>query len=1011
MILFDCPHCGKHFSFSDRFAGRQMICSGCKSEILVPEPETELGLAPIPDGEKTPREQAKSVAPADHEDDSTDVGLYGLADESPAAPPKMVLPEILPSSALPPLPPLSESLPPPLPPSGTPLPPPPPPLPPFAPPPTSAFDLPPIPDIAADAGFPPFPSLDSHLDLPAYTEPVAPLPPPVPETFGSEGAAPSLAAGADEAILAYVYEEKHKGEILSPGDPATLERPEAAPKPESPLRKNLIYWGSIGTVLLLVVGISLYLALFVDWSGKDSRPLTLDQITQQKNQTIIEAKNKELESELLRTRSLKSWNKTEEFIDAFVIAQGERDDKAMDIADLDASMRLHAQDQGLVQEYTRRREEAALSLQSVEERMAELRKQILAGTEEALDHEREADLASLEGTLLREAARHYEEQEKDLTAKIRDFPKSREPYSINRFDLDRNRRTLEHRTDLTKDWTEDYFSHFDFPGVSEDRFFAAFDAARLSGGLKSLRLAALERAPMTVLFPKDRKARNSLEEARFFSFVFRVPELRDPIFLGSDTEAGKIGEFRVRFGNSAGYVEFQTASPRYCEALFYEARNKFTPVEFSLEGDAFWRRNDQYDMSKFRDEDDIDILLSGAEPEDGENKEPSFFSRIDWIEIRLMPLSDRTNIWLDEIMVTQNKIRGHFDLLRTETLQDEIRRREKDYFQKRQAAQRAAKTGVSGDRTLPDGAEDIEFIDPEDDDGPMETPEPARNVSGGGNSLPIEFDGSEEQRLARLCVWVLEKAQGQIRLRSAGRQISLGPRSRIPASLESMTIEEISIAGFQNLTESQLAQIGDCHDLKRLNLSRTGLKDADINKLSALVALEALDLSGNSLTYEALLALRTLSRLEELNIEGISSNVKGLETFRSLTSLKSLNLSHSNAAIADMMYLITLEKLETLNLASTKLGDRAAKVIANLASLKNLDMTRSQITDEGVAALESLGHLETLRLSHTAVTDACLESLKKLPKLESVSALKTGITRNGVRQTLGEPLLAKFKLD
>ncbi len=978
MIVFDCPHCGKHFSFSDRFGGRNMMCSGCKNEIHVPEPEEELGLASV-SKEETPPESILS----------------------------MTLPEILPSSALPPAPPPIAETPP--------LPPVPPPLPPTLPP----VAAPSLPDPLTESDFPSFPDLGPSLDLPSFPDPIVagpslpPTPPPIPDRFAAASPEPFLQTGADDALLAYVYEEKHKGEIITSSNPGELERPEMAPRPESLLVKNLMYWGSIGTALLLILGISLYLALFVDWSGKDPRPAILEQITQQKNQAIIEAKNKEMESELLRARSLTTWNKTEEFIDAFVIAQGERDDKAMDVADLDGSIRQHAQNQGLVQELTRRREEAALALQTVDERMAELRKRILAGTEEASGQEQGADQALLEGELLRKAANHYELQEKDLSAKIRDLPASRESFMIDRFDLDRNRRALEHKIDLMQDWTENYFSYFDFPGSAGERFFAGFDAARLGSGLRSLRISSLERAPITILLPKDRKARNALEKARYFSFSFRVPELRDSIFLGSHAESGKIGEYRIRFGNSAGYVEFQTTSPRYCEALFFEARGKFFAVEFPLTGDSFWLRNDQFDMSKFHEEDDIDNLLSGdAAPEGQETeKELSFFSRIDWVEIRLMPLSDRTTVWLDEMQLSSNNIRGSFDLLRTESLQGDARRREREFFERQQTTRQARKVGTMQRQTLPDSAEDIEFIDPEADDDATMPENAIPPAEPSAQNRPLDFEGSTEHRIARLCQWVLENAQGQVRLRMDGRQITLGPRSRIPASLVNTTVEEIDVSGFQNLSENQLAQIGDFRDMKRLNLARTGLKDGDTNKLSALVALESLDLSGNKISYEALLGIRTLAGLQELNLEGIGSSAKGLETFRSLTALQSLNLSRSGAGISDMMYLITLEKLETLNLSVTQLGDRAANLVANLGSLKNLDMSRTQITDQGIAALEGLSRMETLRLNNTAVTNGCLTSLKKMPKLESVSALKTGITREGVRRTLGADWLPKFKLD
>ncbi|MDR0869631.1 MAG: hypothetical protein LBN39_02450 [Planctomycetaceae bacterium] len=36
MTEFDCPTCGKHYSFRDKFAGKKMLCADCRTNLLVP---------------------------------------------------------------------------------------------------------------------------------------------------------------------------------------------------------------------------------------------------------------------------------------------------------------------------------------------------------------------------------------------------------------------------------------------------------------------------------------------------------------------------------------------------------------------------------------------------------------------------------------------------------------------------------------------------------------------------------------------------------------------------------------------------------------------------------------------------------------------------------------------------------------------------------------------------------------------------------------------------------------
>jgi hypothetical protein len=44
-IHFRCPHCKRPMKAPERFVGRQAICPGCKTELIVPENKPERGSA------------------------------------------------------------------------------------------------------------------------------------------------------------------------------------------------------------------------------------------------------------------------------------------------------------------------------------------------------------------------------------------------------------------------------------------------------------------------------------------------------------------------------------------------------------------------------------------------------------------------------------------------------------------------------------------------------------------------------------------------------------------------------------------------------------------------------------------------------------------------------------------------------------------------------------------------------------------------------------------------------
>lgn len=982
MIAFDCPTCGKHFSFSDRFAGRNMICSGCKSDIVVPEPaEEELQIAPQPDEDLQLAEDSQTEYQIAEEPKTVENNVVNNVVPPPLPPPPPIAPPVVGNSpsAFPPPPPLPPNL------------------------------SNPLSDEITLSDFPSSPGSPFPFDLPDPGR----VPPPDSgsDPFASLPAAPST--DADAGLLAYVFEEKHRDRQQPP--PTSTGTVPTAKQPEEVLKwkKNLIFWGSVGSMLVLVLGLSLYLALYVDWRKPDQRRALIERLEQQKAQAIIASKQKETETENLRLRSLDQWNAAGETIDAYIMTLGELDEKRIDLLDMDKTLRLHASNENLVRQLTPKREEIAGVIQTTEERLAKLRTQIDDGVKNAAENEISADTASWDSRSSLEESKYYEKEIEELQRQIERFPNNRDPVQIEPFDSKKNIISSDDILKFDRDWTEYHFADFSFQESDPERFAAAFDGVRRLHGNKSLRISMMEKIPATIRFPGRDNARTSNGTVHFMSFSLRFPELRDPIVIGHSQETGRIGDMRVRFGNSAGYVQFQTISPRYCDSIFYDARGKYITVEFSLKGDTFWQRSDHFDPSNLNKTDDlIDSMLAGREisnSSSGENPpdEKSFFSKIDWVEIRISPLSDRTTFWIDGVSMTETPTRAPYDLLRSESLQKDLREREKEFFLKRHSAPRlSAILSATREGGIPDSGGEVEFIDPDEEpDDPAnieKSPEVKKN--------DLEFEGAGEERVRKLLQWVLQTANGRIKARQGTQTLSWGSRSTIPESLNGIVVMEIDLTGFRQLNEDQLAQIGTLQELKRLNLSRTSLKNKDVVKLSALTSLESLNLSGNELSFEAMPALRTMKKLTELNIDDIRTSADGIDALGQLVSLRSLSMSRSGIDGADLTYLLPLADLETLDISSTKIGDRGLGAIRAFDSLQTLNISKTRITNKALDHLDILAKLKTLQMDGMPLDDGCLVAIGKIPNLESISALNTKITPDGIRKTLGNDWVGKFKL-
>jgi hypothetical protein len=192
-----------------------------------------------------------------------------------------------------------------------------------------------------------------------------------------------------------------------------------------------------------------------------------------------------------------------------------------------------------------------------------------------------------------------------------------------------------------------------------------------------------------------------------------------------------------------------------------------------------------------------------------------------------------------------------------------------------------------------------------------------------------------------------------------------------------------------------VAQLPQLKKLAQLDLSGCKLTATDVDVLSKLDKLESLNLSKTGIDDASL--ARLSSRMRVLNLSGTPVSGAGMAALRTnVPKLVSLDLSKTNCGDAGLAELKQFAELRTLDLGGSKVTDKGLETFRkNPPKWQSLDLSGTKITNAGMPDLARLKNLTTLNLSGTAVTDAGIEPLKHLPHLNTLVAKLTQITGAG----------------
>ncbi|MCG8404581.1 MAG: P-loop NTPase fold protein [Phycisphaerales bacterium] len=186
----------------------------------------------------------------------------------------------------------------------------------------------------------------------------------------------------------------------------------------------------------------------------------------------------------------------------------------------------------------------------------------------------------------------------------------------------------------------------------------------------------------------------------------------------------------------------------------------------------------------------------------------------------------------------------------------------------------------------------------------------------------------------------------------------------------------------------------DLPQVRELGLAFTDLRN--LKPLSALTALQALNLNGAQIKNAELAHLEKLTTLQMLDLEGTQITDAGLAHLQKLTVLKRLYLDDTRITDAGLAHLQKLTALQKLYLEGTQITDAGLAHLQKLTALQKLDLRRTRITGAGLAYLQKLTALQSLSLRNTQITDRGLIHLEKLTALQTLDLRNTQITDAGL---------------
>ena len=214
----------------------------------------------------------------------------------------------------------------------------------------------------------------------------------------------------------------------------------------------------------------------------------------------------------------------------------------------------------------------------------------------------------------------------------------------------------------------------------------------------------------------------------------------------------------------------------------------------------------------------------------------------------------------------------------------------------------------------------------------------------------------------------------------------------IPADVGNLTALTSLDLGYNGLTGGIPSALGSLTRLQNLNLNDNGLNGSipaeTIGKMAALVSI---DLSYNGLTGEIPSTLDQLTQLQQLRLQGNRLRGRIPSALGTLTRLTYVDLSGNElrGAIPDLG---NLPSLTVLNLSINQLSGSIPASLGNLTQLQELSLVTNQLTGPIPASLGNLTQLRQLGLAANQLSGSIPGALGSLMSLTELALFENQLS-------------------
>jgi Leucine-rich repeat (LRR) protein len=247
------------------------------------------------------------------------------------------------------------------------------------------------------------------------------------------------------------------------------------------------------------------------------------------------------------------------------------------------------------------------------------------------------------------------------------------------------------------------------------------------------------------------------------------------------------------------------------------------------------------------------------------------------------------------------------------------------------------------------------------------------------------------------------EGDGRAKDDAAIRSLDLSRTPVTDAGLEKLRgLQELTTLRLNStkVTGVGLLELKDLKKLTTLELGDTEVTDAGLRALKELKQLTDLQISGAQLTDKVLGVLREIGVLHALNqARGKDGNAKDD------ASIRALNLKDTKVTNEGLKALKGLKKLEYVDFPDKTVTDQRLRALCEAgllhvldqangeerstinddAAIRSLDLRETQVTAVGLKALKDLKQLTTLKLRETQLTNEALAALREIGLLHAFS--------------------------